>query len=147
MQELHTIRPNFLFKTTQDFNHTSHVAPQGPIVFINNIRFLFYFRCVLKTVMHVENYVKISRCVENVYVRHVENRVENCVEIRKNHHHTLQCMLTLSGRGPKIRRQTARFDSEFTRVSKVRHMELPFLDTESLGLPQLGLPLCETDLV
>ena len=72
--------------------------------------------------MHVENYVEISRCVENVYVRHVENRAENCVEIRKNHHHTLRCMLKLSGRGPKIRRQTARFDSEFTRVSEVRHM-------------------------
>ena len=26
MQELHTNRPNFLFKITQDFNHTSHVA-------------------------------------------------------------------------------------------------------------------------
>ena len=80
------------------------------------------FQCVLKTVMHVENYVEISRCVENVYVRHVENRVENCVEIWKNHHHTLRCVLKLSGRGPKIRRQTARFDSEFTCVSEVRHI-------------------------
>ena len=69
--------------------------------------------------MHVENYIKISRCVENVYVRHVENRVENCVEIRKNHHHTLRCMLKLSGRGLKIRRQTTSFESEFTRVSEV----------------------------
>ena len=33
--------------------------------------------------MHVENYVEISSCVENVYVRHVENCVENCVEIQK----------------------------------------------------------------
>ena len=80
------------------------------------------FQCVLKTVMHVENYIEISRCVENVYVRHVENHVENCVEIQKNHHHTLRCVLKLSGRGPKIRWQTARFDSEFTRVSEVRHM-------------------------
>ena len=38
---------------------------------------------MLKTVMHVENYVEISRCVENVYVRHVENHVENCVEMQK----------------------------------------------------------------
>ena len=44
------------------------------------------------------------------------------VEIRINHHHTLRCMLKLSGGGPKIRWQTARFDSEFTRVSEVRHM-------------------------
>ena len=77
---------------------------------------------MLKISVCVENYVEISRCVENVYVRHVVNRVENCVEIRKNHHHTLRCVLKLSGRGPKIRRQTARFDSEFTRVSEVRHI-------------------------
>ena len=49
---------------------------------------------MLKTVMHVESYVKISRCVENVYVRRVENRVE----VRKKHHHTLRHMLKLSGR-------------------------------------------------
>ena len=77
--------------------------------------------CV-ETVMHVENYVEISRCVENVYVRHVENCVENCVEIRKNHHHTLRCVLKLSGRDLKIRRQTTRFESEFTRVTEVRHI-------------------------
>ena len=56
-------------------------------------------RCVENVyVRHVENYVKISRCVENVYVRHVENLVENCVEVRKKHHHTLRCVLKLSGR-------------------------------------------------
>ena len=42
------------------------------------------FQHVLKTVMHVESYVKISRCVENVYVRHVENHIENRVEVQKN---------------------------------------------------------------
>ena len=67
------------------------------------------FQCVLKTVMQVENYVEIWRCVENVYVRHVENRVENFVEIRKNHHHTLWWVLKLSGRGPKIRWQATSF--------------------------------------
>ena len=76
----------------------------------------------VKTVMHVETCVKISRCVENVYVTHVENRVENCVEIRKNHHYTLWYMLKLTGRGPKIRRQTTRFQYEFTRVTEVRHI-------------------------
>ena len=48
--------------------------------------------------MHVESYVKISRCVENVYVRRVENHIENCVEVRKKHHHTLWHGLKLSGR-------------------------------------------------
>ena len=41
------------------------------------------FQHVLKTVTHVESYVKISRCVENVYVRHVENHIENRVEVQK----------------------------------------------------------------
>ena len=53
---------------------------------------------VLKTVTHVESYVKISRCVENVYVRHVENHIENRVEVRKKTHHTLWHVLKLSGR-------------------------------------------------
>ena len=39
------------------------------------------FSMCLKTVTHVESYVKISRCVENVYVRHVENHIENRVEV------------------------------------------------------------------
>ena len=29
---------------------------------------------------------KISRHVENVYVRHVENHIENCVEVQKKVH-------------------------------------------------------------
>ena len=53
---------------------------------------------MLKTVMHVESYVKISRCVENVYVRRVENHIENRVEVRKKYHHTLRQVLKLSGR-------------------------------------------------
>ena len=56
------------------------------------------FQPVLKNVMHVESYVKISRCVENAYVRHIENHIENCVEVRKKHHHTLRHVLKLSGR-------------------------------------------------
>ena len=40
------------------------------------------FQHVLRTVMHVESHVKISRCVENVYIRHVENHVENHIENR-----------------------------------------------------------------
>ena len=56
------------------------------------------FQPVLKNVMHVESYVKISRCVENVYVRHVENHIENDVEVQKKHHRTLLHMLKLSSR-------------------------------------------------
>ena len=56
------------------------------VVFIENYveTACLQFQHVLKIVMHVEKYDEILRCVENVYVRHVENRVENCVEIRKN---------------------------------------------------------------
>ena len=53
---------------------------------------------MLKTVTHVESHVKISRCVENVYVRHVENHIENRVEVRKKTDHTLWHVLKLSGR-------------------------------------------------
>ena len=44
------------------------------------------------------------------------------LKYKKKHHHTLRCVLKLSGRGPKIRRQTTRFESEFTRVTEVRHI-------------------------
>ena len=53
---------------------------------------------VLNTVMFAESQVKTSRRVENVYVRHVENQIENHVEVRKKDHHTLQHVSTLSGR-------------------------------------------------
>ena len=38
MQELPTIKTNFLFENSQDFNQTIHGRPQDPIVFIHNIR-------------------------------------------------------------------------------------------------------------
>ena len=37
MEELPTNKSNFLFKNKQDFNQTTHVGPQEPIVFIDNI--------------------------------------------------------------------------------------------------------------
>ena len=37
MQELPTIKTNFLFKNSQDFNQTTHAAPHLPIVFTDNI--------------------------------------------------------------------------------------------------------------
>ena len=81
---------------------------------------------MLKTVMHVESYVKISRCVENVYVRHVENHIENHVEVRKKHHHTLRHVLKLSGRFhfSEIRRIVRKLSGKFhfARVSEVRHI-------------------------
>ena len=88
------------------------------------------FQCVLKTVMHVENYIEISRCVENVYVKHVEN----CVEIQKKHHHSLWCMLKLSGRGPKIRQQTTRFESEFTHATEVRYICVYYISSSKAAM-------------
>ena len=75
------------------------------------------FQPVLKIVMHIESYVKISRCVENVYVRYVENHIENRVEVWKKHHHTLRHVLKFSGR--------FRFSSfDFARVTEVGHIYL-----------------------
>ena len=47
------------------------------------------FNNMLKISACVESYVKISRCVENVYVRHVENHIENRVEVWKKNTSTL----------------------------------------------------------
>ena len=44
MWELPTNKANFLFKNTQDFNQTTHVGPQEPIVLIDNIN--LYLNCL-----------------------------------------------------------------------------------------------------
>ena len=44
MLELQTIKTDFLFKNSQDFNQTTHARPQHPIVFIHNIS--LYFNCI-----------------------------------------------------------------------------------------------------
>ena len=43
MLDLPTIKTNFLFENSQDFNQTTHARPQHPIVFIYNIS--LYFNC------------------------------------------------------------------------------------------------------
>ena len=53
---------------------------------------------VLNTVALAESQVKTSRRIENVYVRHVENHIENYDEVQKKDHHTLQHVSKLSGR-------------------------------------------------
>ena len=44
MQELPTIKTDFLFENSQDFNQTTHARPQYPIVFIHNIS--LFFNCI-----------------------------------------------------------------------------------------------------
>ena len=44
MLELSTIKTDFLFENSQDFNQTTHARPQHPIVFIHNIS--LYFNCI-----------------------------------------------------------------------------------------------------
>ena len=43
MLELPTIKTDFLFENSQDFNQTTHARPQHPIVFIDIIS--LYFNC------------------------------------------------------------------------------------------------------
>ena len=50
MWELATNKPNFLFKNTKDFNQTTHVGPQEPIIIIDNI--ILYFNYLI-FVQHV----------------------------------------------------------------------------------------------
>ena len=44
MLDLATIKTDFLFENSQDFNQTTHARPQHPIVFIHNIS--LYFNCI-----------------------------------------------------------------------------------------------------
>ena len=44
MLELPTIKTDFLFKNSQDFDQTTHARPQHPIVFIDIIS--LYFNCI-----------------------------------------------------------------------------------------------------
>ena len=73
------------------------------------------FQHVLNTVTHVESYVKISRCVENVYVRRVENHIENRVEVQKKtpSHFTAHV---------EIEWQISFFSFSFAWVTEVRHI-------------------------
>ena len=65
--------------------------------------------------MHVESHVKTSSCVENVYVRRVENHIENCVEVqKKTPSHFTACV--------EIERQISFFSFGFARVTDVRRM-------------------------
>ena len=41
MQKLPTNKANFIFKNIEDFNQTTHVGPQDPSVFTDNISFIF----------------------------------------------------------------------------------------------------------
>ena len=44
MLELPTIKTDFLFENSQDFDQTTHARPQHPIVFIDIIS--LYFNCI-----------------------------------------------------------------------------------------------------
>ena len=44
MLDLPTIKTDFLFENSQDFNQITHARPQHPIVFIHNIS--LYFNCI-----------------------------------------------------------------------------------------------------
>ena len=44
MLDLPTIKTDFLFENSQDFNQTTHARPQHSIVFIHNIS--LYFNCI-----------------------------------------------------------------------------------------------------
>ena len=44
MHIMPTIKTNFLFENSQDFNQTTHGRPQYPIDFIHNIS--LYFKCI-----------------------------------------------------------------------------------------------------
>ena len=50
MLDLPTIKTDFVFENSQDFNQTTHARPQHPIVFFHNIS--LYFNCVSSVKYH-----------------------------------------------------------------------------------------------
>ena len=61
MLDLPTIKTDFLFENSQDFNQTTHARPQHPIVFIDNIS--LYFNCI-SSVKYVSNgHVTVMSCL------------------------------------------------------------------------------------
>ena len=70
---------------------------------------------MLNTVTHAESHVKTSRCVENVYVRHVENHIENHVEVQKKRPSHFMARV-------ETERQISFFSFGFARVTEVGHI-------------------------
>ena len=61
MLDLPTIKTDFLFENSQDFNQTTHARQQHPIVFIHNIS--LYFNCI-SSVKYVSNgHVTVTSCL------------------------------------------------------------------------------------
>ena len=78
MLELPTIKTDFLFKNSQDFNQTTHARPQHPIVFIHNIS--LYFNCII-SVKYVFKWSRHSHVMPFSVVRpkRVVGKVPTCI--------------------------------------------------------------------
>ena len=61
MLDLHTIKTDFLFENSQDFNQTTHARPQHPIVFIHNIS--LYFNCISSVKYLANGHVTVTSCL------------------------------------------------------------------------------------
>ena len=61
MLDLRTIKTDFLFETSQDFNQTTHARPQHPIVFIHNIS--LYFNCISSVKYLSNGHVTVMSCL------------------------------------------------------------------------------------
>ena len=61
MLELPTIKTDFLFENSQDFNQTTHARPQHPIVFIDIIS--LYFNCIGSVKYVSKGHVTVTSCL------------------------------------------------------------------------------------
>ena len=61
IRELPTIKTDFLFENSQDFNQTTHKRPQDPIVLIDNIS--LYFNCISSVKMFSNGHVTVTSCL------------------------------------------------------------------------------------
>ena len=78
MLDLPTIKTDFLFENSQDFNQTTHARPQHPIVFIDIIS--LYFNCT-SSVKYVFKRSRHSHIMPFSAVRpkRVSGKVPTCI--------------------------------------------------------------------
>ena len=61
MRELPTIKTDFLFENSMDFNQTMHARPQHAIVFIDNIS--LYFNCISSVKYVSKGHIMVTSCL------------------------------------------------------------------------------------
>ena len=91
MLDLPTIKTDFLFENSRDFNQTTHARPQHPIVFIDIIS--LYFNCISSVKYLFKWSHHVSSCLFLQYdpSTNPKNRVRLLQKVGKVLTHSSEC--------------------------------------------------------